>query len=89
MLIRVPRRFACLLDSRWSRRADDAAGARNWEFRVQEISKPADHRLCCALLDMNEDGKSDILVVDTDRVVWFERRQRGQMHTLLLEDQTQ
>ena len=52
------------------------------KFRVQEISDRLSIGYATRLLDMNEDGKTDIVVVDTDRVIWFENP-IWQMHTLI------
>jgi hypothetical protein len=41
-------------------------------FRVQEIDRTLKVGYAVALADVNADGKPDIVVVDTDRVVWFE-----------------
>lgn len=56
------------------------------EFRVQEISKQLTVGYATRLLDMNDDKKPDILVVDSERVIWFENP-TWQMHTLV-EHQT-
>ncbi len=56
------------------------------KFRVQEISDRLSIGYATRLLDMNEDGKTDIVVVDTERVIWFENP-TWQMHTLI-EQQT-
>src|SRR5207249_7873508 len=42
------------------------------EFRVQEIEKGLDVGYAVLLVDVNGDGKKDIVVVDTNRVVWYE-----------------
>ncbi|HEX3725473.1 MAG TPA: VCBS repeat-containing protein, partial [Pirellulales bacterium] len=63
-----------------------AAGASPLAFRTQEISHELSIGYATRLLDMNEDGKPDILVVDTERVVWFENP-TWQLHTII-EHQT-
>jgi len=55
-------------------------------FRVQEISKQLTVGYAVRLLDMNKDGKLDIVVVDSERVIWFENPQ-WKLHTLI-EGQT-
>ena len=51
-------------------------------FRPQEISKALTVGYATQLLDMNDDGKLDILVVDTERLIWFENPS-WQLHTIL------
>ncbi len=62
------------------------SSAAELKFRVQEISNRLTVGYAVRLVDMNEDGKTDIVVVDTDRVIWFENP-KWQMHTLV-EGQT-
>ena len=62
------------------------AGAAELKFRVQEISNRLSIGYAMRLVDMNDDGKTDIVVVDTERVMWFENP-TWQMHTLI-EGQT-
>src|SRR5262249_61993019 len=42
------------------------------EFRVQEIEKGLGVGYAVLLVDVNGDGKKDIVVVDQTRVVWYE-----------------
>lgn len=56
------------------------------KFRVQEISNRLTVGYATRLVDMNDDGKLDIVVVDTERVIWFENP-AWKMHTLI-EGQT-
>jgi hypothetical protein len=42
------------------------------KFRVQEIDKSLKVGYAVLLADLNHDGKKDIVVVDTTRVIWFE-----------------
>jgi hypothetical protein len=42
------------------------------EFRMQEIEKGLGVGYAVLLVDVNGDGKKDIVVVDTRRVVWYE-----------------
>ncbi len=62
------------------------AGAATFNFRPEEISNQLTVGYAVRLVDMNEDGKPDIVVVDTERVVWFQNPD-WQMHTLI-QDQT-
>ncbi len=55
-------------------------------FRPQEISDDLTVGYATRILDMNDDGRPDILVVDSKRVIWFENP-AWQMHTIL-EGQT-
>ena len=55
-------------------------------FRTQEISNHLTIGYATRLVDMNRDGKLDIVVVDTDRVVWFENPD-WKLHTII-ENQT-
>jgi hypothetical protein len=57
-------------------------GAAELKFRVQEISNRLTVGYAVRLVDMNEDGKTDVVVVDTERVIWFENP-AWQMHTLI------
>lgn len=41
-------------------------------FRVQEIDRSLKVGYAVLIADLNEDGRKDIVVVDTHRVVWFE-----------------
>jgi hypothetical protein len=52
-----------------SARADEVAFPR---FRVQEIERGLKVGYAVLLVDVNGDGKKDIVVVDTTRVVWYE-----------------
>jgi hypothetical protein len=63
-----------------------AAAGRAVEFRVQEISQRLTVGYAVRLVDMNQDGRTDIVVVDTDRVIWFQNPD-WQMHTII-EHQT-
>jgi hypothetical protein len=56
------------------------------KFRVQEISNRLTIGYAVRIVDMNEDGKPDVVVVDTERVVWFQNP-GWTMHTLI-EGQT-
>src|SRR5438876_5544943 len=41
-------------------------------FRVQEVATDLKVGYAVLLVDLNGDGKKDIVVVDTTRVVWYE-----------------
>jgi hypothetical protein len=41
-------------------------------FEVREIDKSLDIGYAVLLVDINHDGKTDIVVVDTHRIVWYE-----------------
>src|SRR6266702_1378381 len=41
-------------------------------FKTQEIDKTLKIGYAVSLVDINGDGKLDIVVVDKDRVIWFE-----------------
>jgi aldos-2-ulose dehydratase/isomerase family protein/VCBS repeat protein len=55
-------------------------------FRTQQISDKLGIGYAVTMADLNDDGRSDIVVVDTDRVIWFENP-NWRMHTLI-QDQT-
>jgi hypothetical protein len=63
-----------------------AQAAGELKFRPQEISDDLTVGYATRILDMNDDGRPDILVVDSKRVIWFENPS-WQMHTIL-EGQT-
>jgi hypothetical protein len=51
---------------------DKAAEVTFPNFRVQELPEQFKVGYAVLLVDINGDGKTDIVVVDTERVVWFE-----------------
>jgi len=51
-------------------------------FRTQEIAKDLDVGYAVTLADVNGDGKRDIVVVDTKRVIWYENP-TWKLHTIL------
>ncbi len=69
--------FACLTLSMVSQ----IAFAEN-DFRVQEISNRLTVGYAVQLVDISEDGKPDIVVVDSDRIVWFENPS-WETHTII------
>ncbi len=52
------------------------------DFRVEEISNALTVGYATRLIDLNDDGKLDILVVDTERVIWFENP-NWKIHTII------
>ena len=57
-----------------------------FKFRAQEIETKLGVGYAVSLVDVNGDGRTDIVVVDTDRVVWYENPSWTR-HTLI-EGQT-
>src|SRR5438874_6623520 len=53
-------------------RGDDPKPAAVPTFRMQEIDKSLGVGYAVLIADVNGDGKPDIIVVDTTRVVWYE-----------------
>ncbi|MGD9722580.1 MAG: FG-GAP repeat domain-containing protein [Pirellulales bacterium] len=51
-------------------------------FRAQEISKDLTVGYATQILDMNDDGRPDIVVVDSRRVIWFENP-AWKLHTII------
>ena len=51
-------------------------------FRVQELDEKLGVGYAVVLADVNGDGKKDIVVVDTSRVLWFENP-TWKLHTIL------
>jgi hypothetical protein len=72
--------LACLL------LAATTAAAGEIRFRAQEIDAGLTVGYAVSLVDMNADGRTDIVVVDTERVIWYENP-TWQVHTLI-EEQT-
>lgn len=58
------------------------ATAAELSFRTQEIFNQLSVGYAVRLVDVNEDSRPDIVVVDTGRVVWFENPS-WRMHTLI------
>jgi hypothetical protein len=48
------------------------SGVFNWRFRVQEIDTTIKIGYAVLIADVNSDAKPDIVVVDTNEVVWYE-----------------
>jgi hypothetical protein len=53
-----------------------------FSFRMQEIDKSLKVGYAVVLVDVNGDGKKDIVVVDADRVIWFENP-AWKLHTII------
>lgn len=60
----------CLLAVTAFSRAQSASAVAN--FRTQEIETKLGVGYAVLLVDVNHDGKKDIVVVDTNRVIWYE-----------------
>ena len=58
------------------------ASAEDFAFRPQEIANDLTVGYGVRLVDVNADEKADIVVVDSDRVVWYQNPD-WQMHTIL------
>ena len=65
--------------SAWRWQHVDAAES---TFRTEEIDKSLTVGYAVQLVDMNEDKKPDIVVVDSGRVIWFENP-KWKLHTLI------
>src|SRR5689334_16699122 len=62
------------------------ARAADFTFRMQEIATDLKVGYATVVVDMNDDQRPDIVVVDTMRVVWYENPS-WKVHTLI-QDQT-
>src|SRR5688572_26783331 len=60
----------------------DWATAAELRFRPQQIADDLTVGYGVRLVDVNADGKTDIVVVDSDRVVWYQNPD-WQMHVIL------
>ncbi|HVX14049.1 MAG TPA: VCBS repeat-containing protein [Pirellulales bacterium] len=63
-----------------------APAAAEIKLRVEEIPERLEVGYAVTVVDMNRDNRTDIVVVDTNRVVWFENPS-WRVHTLI-QDQT-
>jgi hypothetical protein len=52
------------------------------KFRVQEIDKSLTVGYAVVLKDLNQDGKTDIVVCDSGRVIWFDNADNWKLHTI-------
>ncbi|MEI7687919.1 MAG: VCBS repeat-containing protein [Planctomycetota bacterium] len=52
--------------------AVDGAAAQEFKFKPQEIEKNLSVGYAVTLVDVDGDGKKDIVVVDTNRVLWYQ-----------------
>ena len=66
----------------WSLIAPWPASAAELNFRIQEIETRLGVGYAVRILDMNDDRKPDIVVVDQERVVWYENP-TWKLHTLI------
>src|SRR5436190_235236 len=62
-----------------------ASGA-EFNFRTQEIATDLEVGYAVTVVDMNDDQRPDVVVVDTKRVVWYENPSWA-VHTII-QDQT-
>lgn len=69
-----------------SARTADPSSARFPAFEMQEIDRTLGVGYAVLLLDLNGDGKKDILVVDKTRVVWYENP--SWKRRIIIENQT-
>jgi len=70
--------LACLLSTAFvaATRADEL------KFKTEEIDASLKVGYAVALVDVNSDGRPDIVVVDTQRVIWFENP-TWKLHTMI------
>jgi hypothetical protein len=59
-----------------------SASAADINFKMQEIDKSLGVGYAVSLSDVNDDDRPDIVVVDTERVIWFENP-TWKLHTLI------
>jgi hypothetical protein len=52
------------------------------KFRTQEIDKSLTVGYAVVLADVNADGKKDIVVCDSNRVIWFDNAANWKLHTI-------
>ena len=57
-------------------------------FRTQEIDKSLTVGYAVRLIDVNGDGKNDVVVCDSKRVIWFDNAGGWKLHTITTETKT-
>jgi hypothetical protein len=57
------------------------------KFKMQEIATDLSVGYAVIIADINEDGKPDIVVVDTERVIWYENP-TWKVHTIISKGKT-
>src|SRR5689334_1518821 len=57
------------------------------KFKMQEIATDLTVGYAVVVADVNEDGKPDIVVVDSERVVWYENP-TWKVHTIISKGKT-
>ena len=66
----------------WETSAGDKASEPFANFRMVELPEKIGVGYAVLLVDVNGDGKKDIVVVDQKRVIWFENP-TWKMHTII------
>jgi hypothetical protein len=80
----LPLRLLAAIAMLWA--APLARAADKLDFKVQELDHGLKIGYAVSLVDVNADRRTDIVVVDTNRVIWYENP-GWQRHTII-EDQT-
>ena len=78
--------FACLLVFLAAISTANTAHAAEIKLRAEQLPERLEVGYAVTVVDMNRDGRTDIVVVDTNRVIWFENPS-WKVHTLI-QDQT-
>ncbi len=68
----MPRRFLMLAVACPCLLCSSAISVAEWRFDVAEIERELGVGYAVSLADVNADGRPDIVVVDTERVLWYE-----------------
>ena len=66
----------------WTTNAGEGKDANFVTFRMQELPEMLEIGYAVTLVDVNGDGKKDIVVVDKTRVIWFENP-TWKVHTII------